>query len=96
MQNNPERVNVIMTYDKYIRVRGFKGHYAMNYVVSDVRVAETNELICSSYTFKSSKIFKGLGLHSGDKVKANVRLTKDENGVISMSYYSGVEKFAGN
>lgn len=86
------RKEVVMTYVGYKRVRGYMGHYAMNYEVSDVRDKETNEILCNEYVFKESKIFKGLGLKFGDKVEMSINVGEDKKGKISLQYYRNVKK----
>ena len=61
-----------MTFIKGKNVRGYMGHWQMNYYVENVIDLSNNELICQEYVFKGSTIFKGLGLKFGDKVTMDI------------------------
>lgn len=63
----------------------------MSYYVDNVIDLSTNELICSDYVFKESKIFKGMGLKKGNVVEMNAIITKKDR-EIKISYPSDVKK----
>ena len=51
------RKRVIMTFLRGKNVKGFMGHWSMNYYVENIIDLENNELICSEYTFENSTIY---------------------------------------
>lgn len=63
----------------------------MSYYVDNVIDLSTNELICSDYVFKESKIFKGMGLKMGDIIEMSAIVTEKE-GKIKIAYPSEVKK----
>ena len=46
------RKRVRMTFLRGKNVKGFMGHWSMNYYVENIIDLENNELICSEYTFE--------------------------------------------
>lgn len=85
------RKKVRMTFIKGKSVRGYMGHWGMDYYVNNVIDCETEELICSEYVFKNSTVFKGKGLKLGDIVEMSV-IVSEANGKIKLTYYKNVEK----
>lgn len=86
------RIVVRMEFVQGKQERGFKGHWHMNYHVSDVVNLETNEFLCSEYIFRNSTVFKGKGFKHGDKIKMDVNVDRDINGNIKLSYPKNVMK----
>ena len=86
------RRTVEMTFIKGKNVRGYMGHWEMNYYVENVVDIETKELICQEYIFKGSTIFKHKGFKLGDKVRMDINVSKDNKGNVKLSYFSNVIK----
>ncbi len=86
-----QRKKVRMTFRKGVNTKGYKGHWGMNYHVDNVVDALTNELICESYVFRDSVIFKGKGFKPNDLIEMTINVNQD-NGKVKLSYYSDVKK----
>lgn len=86
------RKKLRMTYVGYKRSRGYMGHYQMNYNVDNVIDVESGKILCKDYTFRDSKVFKGMGLKNGDIVEMTVNVKIEENSNIKLSYPKEVKK----
>ena len=85
------RKRVRMTFLRGKNVKGFMGHWSMNYYVENIIDLENNELICSEYTFENSTLFKGMRLKSGDVVEMSIRIENKVN-KIKLTDFSDVKK----
>ena len=85
------RKKLRMTYIKYVNRKGYMGHWCMDYYVDNVIDVETGDLICDSYVFKESKIFKGMGLSLGDTVELTATVSS-KDGNIKITYYKDIKK----
>lgn len=86
------RKKLRMTYIGYKRSRGYMGHYQMNYIVDNVIEVESGKQLCKDYTFKDSKVFKGMGLKNGDIVEMKVNVQIEKDSAIKLSYPKEVIK----
>lgn len=85
------RKTVRMTFIKSKNVKGYMGHWGMNYYVEDVIEIESGEKICDKYIFENSTIFKGKGFKFGDVIQMDIRITYNKEKV-KFSYYTNIKK----
>lgn len=85
------RKTVRMTFIKSKNVKGYMGHWGMNYYVEDVIEIESGEKICDKYIFENSTIFKGKGFKFGDVIQMDIRITYNKEKV-KFSYYTNIKR----
>lgn len=85
------RKTVKMTFVKSKNVKGYMGHWSMNYYVEDIIDIKTGDKICDSYIFENSTIFKSKGFKVGDIVQMDINISYNKEKV-KLTYYANVKK----